>query len=179
MKRQKCRKAASILPVFHLKAVYKFYSYWRQTLISPEMAPEESTSKAHSLSIISSCMFTLPCLIPWEGFPLSCHPPTRWLLFVEDALWARVPSHHREWLFMRVSSAARVIYRLFLFVTLSSFPCRLCGGWLGRIKASCVVSVCSLLSLITWGDTCMRQATWVCLWVARRVKAGLFLTNFD
>lgn len=47
MKRQMCRKSASILPLFYLKAGYKFSPYWRQTLISPEMAPEESTSKAH------------------------------------------------------------------------------------------------------------------------------------
>ena len=57
MKRHQMQKSC-LCPPFYLKAGYKFSFYWRQTLISPEVVPEESASKAHS--IISSHMFTFP-----------------------------------------------------------------------------------------------------------------------
>lgn len=47
-----------LYPPFYLKAGHKFSLYWRQTLTSPEVAPEESASKPRS--IISSHMFAAP-----------------------------------------------------------------------------------------------------------------------
>lgn len=44
----KCRKS-SLYPLFCLKTGHKFCFYWRQTLISPQMAPEESTNNPYPL----------------------------------------------------------------------------------------------------------------------------------
>lgn len=52
------------LPIFCLKAGYKFSFYWTQTLNSPGMAPEERNLQTNVTPLVSSHVFT---------FPTVCH----------------------------------------------------------------------------------------------------------
>ena len=141
MKRQRCRKSASILPLFYLKAGYKFSSYWRQTLISPERHQRNLQAKLTPLSIISSHMFTFPGLAPWEGFPLSCHPSTRGLLWWRCSMSqsSKPPLGYLSCGFS--PSTCNILFPSLLLCR--PFPCKVYGRWPGKLKASCVVHVCS------------------------------------